>query len=1098
MSDDPNCLYLQLIFFIVIPVMESHYPFEIYKASAGSGKTYTLVREYLRLALAGPQGDGEADFRNILAITFTNKAANEMKDRVLSQLSTLASVGDGCDMGSALCEGLGWEREHLRQASARLRADILHHYSDFSVLTIDRFVVRLVRTFARELGLPLNFNVLTEHNELIDVSVDELLDMAGQEGNEELSEVLFHFAVSNMEHDDGYHIEREIRHLAERVLDEESIVHLQRLATRSLSDFISLHRSYDAANRHFVQSVTEAANKFFVLLNAHHIHADDLLYGAGGVYGWFLKNAQGDVSWPPSKRTVSFFEGEKHSGSKCSKSVADLVESLFGQMQGCYDALCGTIEREINYYNTRTVLLKKVFPLALLNRVLQLVEKQYGDLESVHISAFNKKIHEVVQEEPMPFIYERLGSRYSCVLIDEFQDTSRLQWQNLLPLVENCVASNGYALVVGDAKQAIYRFRQGDVAQFVALPHVDNSMHGALLSNPGMSKVITLEYNYRSLERIVTFNNALYSWLVTHLLSGNALLKRIFIGDNPERPDLCQQYMSANAGKGAVSMSFWTGDQQKSEVQASMWQRTYDIICDLVDNCGYDYSDIAILARKKKTLNAVSFFLSESDSDRRQTPMVSSESFLLSGSLAVQLLRSALLWVHDGFNALAATEVLTYMYRLHLLKHEYSERVAEQGLATVEDILSEEGYKIVREPLRSMSIYECCESLIREFRLQDVESDYVTSFLGCIHHYTSRNRDQIDAFVEWFDQQEHALATSDTLNAVRLSTIHKYKGLESPVVICLFPQERTRSNEIWVSLDDESLQLPSCPVPLPSGLGKPERPRTIYESKLQEEQSNIEIDLMDLLYVATTRPREKLFLLCHPMTKEGDSVNQPLPRWLMQFADAEPAGEKEQHTIPWKRLEAEGYIQYDYGDLAQPRAPHPKRQENPRVHPSLHFAPWETKVEVAKAPSAGGIVHVDARDFGLAMHELLSSVDDSSDVDAVVAHFCSVHAFPPRWQQLFHDGVVNLLSDPRTACFFDHRVTTYNECEMMYHGHILRPDRILFFPDQVWIVDFKTGDPEEAHTAQVRGYMQAIRSMGYATVKGFLLYTQTLQVDEVK
>lgn len=1079
--------------------------FVICKASAGSGKTYTLVREYLRLAFDVPGDDWSRQFRRILAITFTNKAAKEMKDRVMMWLDKMATQGTSTTMGAELAQILGWDDARLRLAAQSVHSAILHNYSDFAVSTIDSFMSRIVRTFARDLRLPMGFEVVTDDKVLRDVSTETLIDMAGQQNEDDLTEILWSYIGGKM--DEGstnffssnkstfgreYSVDGSISALAKELFKEDVPGYMQKLEQLSMRDFCQLRKKYLDDNAALEQQLADLGASVLQLCTDNGLTADSFFYGKTGVYSYFKHCAEKKMEGP-SKRAIDFFNGGKRVGTKVSPAEAAAVDRIYPEMESVFHAIVSLLEAELPFYHTRNAILKQLYPLALLNRIAKLIEQQYGEDEMIHISEFNKQINKVVQDEPMPFVYERIGSRYQYFLIDEFQDTSRMQWQNLLPLVTNSIAQGGYSLVVGDAKQAIYRFRQGDVRQFVALPEVDNPVHGDLLKHPGVSEVQRLEHNFRSTETVVGFNNEFYYWLANQRLAHNPLIHDIFIGKaaigGKEQSDLWQ---TPRRKGGRVSLDFLpVGKNQEKPVEA-MWQRVYEIIRHQVDEKGYRMRDITILGREGKILNAVADYLSASADGRTPIPMVSDTSFLLKNSRVVQLLRSALLWVADDHDKLSAVQVLELMRRLGLLSRDYADAVISPKSFNLEEVLQEEGYTLSRAALRDRSLYECCEALVRDLRLYDVETDYTISFLGRVQEYCRRHRNHIGEFVAWFDEQTFSLTTSEDLDAVRLSTVHKSKGLEAPVIIYVVPPQTDKPLKMWVSLEPykEKLALPIAPVAV---LKNDAGSDLLYADQLREEDARREVDAADLLYVATTRARDKFFFVgC----MQYGAVVEDFSGWLHDYVSRDPA---DGAPLTWQSETADGCERYVCGDDSD--APSETAADSASfetVHPTLHFAPWEEKVVVASESKVADDFSDDTPlQFGKAMHAILSQLTDESDVAALVDRFCSQYAVPDSWPSRLREQIAGLLAHPDSARFFDHRYKVYNECDLLFEGRLLRPDRVLFLPDDVWIVDFKTGEPEAAYYAQVESYKRALAAMGHATVRGFLLYTTTATVEEV-
>ena len=501
-------------------------PFVVTKAAAGSGKTFALVLEYLKLALAGPREGIGYRFRGILAITFTNKAANEMKQRIMQELDRMATEGvdpDSHTMGARLLEELNSSAPtpmtpaELQQRAAELQNAILHHYTDLSVMTIDSFMHRIVRTFAHDLGQPVSFEVMIDKQMMIDEAVEQLMSLVGTEGNEELTRLLQAYADSNMEDDHTYDVKGSVASLAKQLFEEDAWRRLEGLAALTPGDFHKIHSRYIDANRKVEQNLRTAGKKVMGLLANVGATVDDCYQKNSGYFGFFSRLASGEMK-PPGANTVKSLTGGSLTSPNCDRALAASIEALRPQMEELLANVQDCFEHDVVSYYSRRAILDRLYATALLGRMSELLKDYSHDNEVLHLSEFNRMINSIVEDEdnPAPFIFERLGNRYRHFLIDEFQDTSTMQWHNLVPLVENGVAQGRESLVVGDAKQAIYRFRQGDVAQFVRLPRVEGMVnHGLTLGLPGNSRQCLLDTNYRTARAVVGFNNSSRGWCAT-------------------------------------------------------------------------------------------------------------------------------------------------------------------------------------------------------------------------------------------------------------------------------------------------------------------------------------------------------------------------------------------------------------------------------------------------------------------------------------------------------------------------------------------------------------------------------------------------------
>lgn len=1033
--------------------------FIICRASAGSGKTYTLVKQYLQLAFSANERELPSRFARILAITFTNKAANEMKERILRELDNMAAQGTGCPMGEDIGKAMKLNDGTLRHYAEIVRKSILHNYSDFAVCTIDSFVHRLVRTFAHDLGLPMNFDVYLDNTELIQSAVDNLMALAGTEGQEELTEMLCDFAESRMEDGKNYMVEQQLKELAKELFKENTPEYLKDLKSISTAEFRQIHKDLRAENLAWLEQMKAKGAEALKVMQEADVEVGDFFRGNTGAGAYFKKISEGRLD-APNSYAIAYLEGDKLGGSKTPKDKLATLESIKPRLQEIHLGIADLREPGEKKYYTRKLLMKNLYALALMNKMNELVAEFSHENEIVHLSEFNKQINAVVQDEPTPFIYERIGNRYYNYLIDEFQDTSRLQWQNLVPLIENGVGGGHTSLVVGDGKQAIYRFRQGDVEQFVDLPHVDNAVHGRLLEHPGTSIVDRLERNFRTAGTVVEFNNSFFDWAIRNRFGDNDELKQIYIGES-ETPDLAQIPMKDG---GYVQVGFWN---TKTEPER-LWNEMLEDIRMLTEEKGYSLRDITILARNKNTLAEISTFLTAQGID-----VVSSESFLLTQSLVVMMMRSLLQYLLDGNDRVAAQRVLLYLYRLGKVKQRYSEPFLKTHQdVDLDAILQNEGLTLNCQYLRHLGLYDCCEEALRALQLDGIESAYTATWLNVVAKYSSAHRQDLAEFLEWFDEKKDTLSTStaNDLDAIQLMTIHKAKGLESPVVMYPVMNRQDKTDGIWVHIDPEE------GLPLPASMVTPKKDEhTIFDAEYEEEVRKSDMDNMNVLYVALTRPKEKLMLYCQePPKTPGKQYTSLLNDF---FATRDDAKEVRTNVVclgensPKKKKEAET-----------------NGIENVELK-GVTFPSWSHRIAIAEqASKLFGEVDTTAATRGTQMHELLSMIGSIEDSHNAVEMYCKRNKLADNEKEELMAMLDGMLKQEQVSKFFAPEHACKNECSMVWQGEVLRPDRIVFTPTETWVVDFKTGAPKIEHHDQVMRYCDAIRAMGYPEVRGYLLY----------
>lgn len=1081
-------------------------PFIVYKASAGAGKTYALVREYLKMAFSLGENRLDEGFRSILAITFTKKATGEMKDRILKDLAIIAKApavpgtgGIAADVLDGLnTDGIVTTPEQLQRMAEKLRSTILHYYTDLSVSTIDSFMHRIVRTFAHDLGQPANFEVTTEQQKMLDEAVANIMSLAGTAGNEELTDVLQAFAESRMEDGKSFNLESEIGKLGKQLFMEDAVEHLRELAALDLKDFKSIRQHLMAERKRMEALVQAKGNEMIALLSAAGLDADTAAGKKNGYYGYFCKLAKGQMV-EIQKSVKNAFEEGKFTAAKCPAALAASVDAMRPQLTAKYEELKVLLEDAVPRCNSCEVLRKNIYTMALLNLLDKQLRLYARDNDMVHLSDFNKMINAVVEDEenPAPFVFERLGNRYRHMLIDEFQDTSVMQWHNLVPLVENGVSQGMESLVVGDGKQSIYRFRQGDVQQFVRLPKVDGMRHhGKTLSMPGNYSVENIKHNRRSAEAIVNFNNELFNFLAREVYSDNPLVQSIYIGRDangdllPEPEQELRQELYKKE-KGHVEVTFVAkadaADEGFDTVEDAIYDGVLRTILRLKEKCGYSYKDIVVLARTNAQLASIGRYLMQ----HSDVPQTSTESFYLVESHAVMAVVAVLRMLHNGADRTADADLAFRLAALGIDGGRWATLTDQWAEASNPQYPKQSSNQAINLPyLASLDLYDCCEEIVRMLRLDGVDTLYVASFLNYVADFASHHRQDVGEFLKWFDDKNSggdarkklSAASSDDVDAVQLMTIHKAKGLGKPVVICPLFFEMVHSPRVWVEVPDDlsaadGPKLPTAFVDLPDK-------KTCFDSVRKQEVMMNEVDELNMLYVALTRPTEQLYLFC---PDPGD-IQNPKPRDLRY------------PTLLYRFVNAKGY---DPGDAVfvhlekeDDGGEAPKRQENVR---RLSYADWADRVLIA-SPSEQSLTPLQESKirFGTYAHDLLAAVRHAGEVEEAIVRFAAKGLATDDEMAHLADLARRAVSDPAARRFFDPAYEVKNECELVRDGRRERPDRVVLTPQETWVVDFKTGEHLDLYASQVQSYCEALRLMGYPNVSGWLLYLEPkVEVEQV-
>lgn len=1046
--------------------------FIICKASAGSGKTYTLVRQYIEIAIASPSRL-ETGFEHILAITFTNKAASGMKARIMKRLRLIIMEDpDSQDLIDEMSKHLGISHDETVRRCTVLQSAILHNYSSFAVCTIDSFVHRIVRTFAHDLNLPMNFNLLIDNAEVVQTSVDELLSLAGTDKEKALTRVLCSFTESKMINGTGYEVSKQIKDLTKEIFKEESPAFLSKLKDISTDHFIDTHERLSKANVAFETKLKTAASAFVDACVKADLGVNDFPNKDKGIYPFFLSLAKGDYSKVNSdhKRVKECYAKGNILAKNTPPAVRPRLESVTPDFMKAYGIIGPLLSSELRNYNTRRILLANLYCLALLDKINKIKNLFYSENESVHISEFNKRIAAEIVNEPTPFIYERIGSRYTNYLIDEFQDTSKLQWENFLPLLDEAMTHRFSAdtaepgtqsLVVGDGKQAIYRFRQGDVRQFINLPKVRDGIHGKSLQFN--YHIDTLDCNYRTLETVVEFNNNLFNHIIRNSFADNEYLANLYLGDetiqqDPEaRPDLWQD--SQEKG-GFVSVSF---PGKADEVYDAVMRE----IRHQVDDLGYNYGDIMVLARKNDILSDLSRYLSVNSVPGKEIPIESSESFILSTSRTVRLLQALLKYIFNPSDRVAALQVM------QLLPVPTDVWMLKEDRYDLAKLLGRLGVNFNIDYLRSLSLYDCCETLLRLFSLQGRDTAYVATFLNAVAKYCERGNADLGGFIDYFDKNIDNLSSSTVSdsNAVKFMSIHKAKGLESRIVIYAMVGEVQSGSSLWVDVDKSS------EFGVPVAFVRTNSCDSEFSDVFREEALMSDMDRINVFYVAMTRPEEKLVVIGENKYKSGGVDEWSL---LHNFVSHYDKASKDTPVA---------YERYTVG-VDAPNTAKPKSPSQPLMVSSVSYPSWTDRIDIAsKNEALLSSVDEDSRRYGILIHDLLSRIMTIDDVHDVVDGYCSSHDLTSETEVI--ENRIKRMIEANNR-FFDKGARVLCETSLFFGGEVLRPDRLVFFDDETWVVDFKSGVynalTHAKYEEKVSQYVDAVKAMGYPNVKSAILY----------
>ncbi len=1066
--------------------------FKLYKASAGSGKTYTLVKEFLILCLSS---NNSFSYKGILAVTFTNKAANEMKAKIMSYLDGIINNDQGSkNMKEDLLEIIGVDYDTLRDRAIKLYDDILHNYSDLNVSTIDSFIQQVSRSFARELNIPSQYKVVLDNDDLFDDLIQRIDARIGKD-DVFITRILSEFLRYNLSEENTWHLDTPIKEFLEKLLKENAYKkgELSNIVTINEEQYVEIEKYLDdkiSYYKNLIKTNIENINSFNI---NNGLSFDDY----NKVLPSLLNKIEKDINTEPksfiNKTLIDILSGEKNwnKNKKICVGESERLQLLeyFSNILESHSALFIV-----------NIVKKNLYLYVLRGTLLNIIKEYTEETNKVHISEFNKRISDIIDDCSVPFIYERIGSRYKHFFIDEFQDTSVLQWFNFLPLINNSL-SEGYAnLLVGDAKQAIYRFRSGEVEQIIKLPKIHKKEDKKYLDECEKNidanySEFSLDTNYRSKKNIINFNNSFFKSAKNQLK--DKTYESVYT-DNMEQkcnyePGDYEGYVKADVFK---TENFIEEGKKRYSVKKLKEAINMAMLNDIniLKEKGFSYSDITILVRSNSDGSLIADFLAKNN-----IPVISSESILLKSSDKVQLIILALRHLVDVNNDVIR---LTLAFYQNLIGSVATQEIDDSSLTKALNTNIDEN-KFAELRSKSLSVYDLCIGIMKMYNMSTVDDVFLQYFMNTVHDWQSNENADIRAFLDFWEKKSNSLFVkiSGKIDAVQIMSIHKSKGLEFRAV--LYPYAITKipdfhPNEEWLSFKNETgfnllndmPHLDKFILPIKSALIG-----TSLESHYHREYYKAAFDDINILYVAMTRPKELLYIY----TDNGKSKDNPDNFFIDYFNQTEI--ESNDERLVFECEECEEKTTYSLGEVkcfekkkeVIQELEHKKGEKYPTIDISCMINNKPDTTMFWKKDE-----DLNPREWGVLVHEIFSKINTIDDAPIVLRRYVN-------------DGVIdhnesdNILAQFKKVAemeeikeAFSPDAIVKNEMEILVgnaeshnasKAKILRPDRYVELKDKVIVIDYKTGAPEEEHYGQLRQYMLVLREMiSHKNIEAFLVY----------
>ena len=1112
--------------------MEEH--LTVYRASAGSGKTFTLAVEYISLLVKDPE-----NYQHILAVTFTNKATQEMKMRILSQLYGIAnSLQSSQQYFNKVKEKTNMPDAVIRNNARAALTLLIHRYNNFRILTIDAFFQQVLRNLAHELGQTANLRVDLNNEEITEKAVDQMIESL--EKGQPVLQWISTYINNSIEDDNGWNIIGKIKTFGTNIFKDFYKAHEANLKEQlSNADDFKVYETTLRKRRNDIRKTFNSKAKS-ILNEIKNANLDIPSNYRSGLYKYLTDSAIAPLTNKPLKAGVlkANESPQNWTSSKCAKADKQQIETLAAEVLSAQlSELIAYNNDNWNEFQSIQLTLSHLSELRLLHAIADAVDNLTKDTNRFMLSNTQALLKELIADSDTPFIFERIGARLKHVMIDEFQDTSTIQWQNFQVLLANCMAQElSQNLIVGDIKQSVYRWRQGD---WGILNNIEKSFAHQKI------RLKTLDYNYRSEKRIIDFNNAFWEQCVANTAKEVAQ-------DDAEKAKIVQKAYEDVAQKthkttenGFVKISLYPSKVMKDAVLEELIETIKELF-----NNGYggkNQSKIAILVRSKSNIQDIVNALLQAFGN--EINIVSDEAFRLDASLSVNIIVSAMHLLTHPDDVLTRGK-LVKLYNQEVLKKpltdtdllvsinesnnidtknidkkERRKLATEQQMAKLNSQLPPE-YVANRELLLGLPIVDLVDKLFMLFGLDQLEgqSSYICTLYDTLNDFLKDHTADIDDFInEWENSLSSKTIQSDEIEGIRIMTIHKSKGLEFDNVIIPFCNwEMEKKGTLWCETKNKPAPYNKLPL-LPIDFSRDKLIGTVFEDDYKEEHFQNIVDNLNLLYVAFTRASKNLFVFGLRQGKTTlDNIAKGTPPGNRSYA-IELALRQVSEQLQGSSLsfpdDIGSEIHFEYGTLVPET--HEKEHavaDNPfLIKPDKHIVSIATYPQAATFKQSNKSIEfvkgedVDPSDrtryikIGNVLHQLFSTIYTTADI-------------PARLNELEQQGIIyndeitsaqlrtrieDAITNPQVQEWFSKRWQLYNECTILEYNKDTnemeehRPDRVMTDGKEFVVVDFKFGKEREEYKKQVQQYMEILIRMGHKKVSGYLWYVVKNNVVEV-
>jgi len=1033
-----------------------------YRASAGSGKTYQLVLEYLALALK----DGKRDnFKHILAITFTNKAAAEMKERILSSLKTL-SKGEDDELKKNLLDKDKTLRNIEHQAGKVLKK-ILHNYSNFAVTTIDSFINRLVRSFTYETDIPAGFDVELNLNRMNNFITGNIFSDIG--ADPDTTKIILEFVFDKISRNQSWNVETNITSMLAEINREKKEAQLEMLSEMAPETFLEIARELKKIFSEFMEEVIILAKEGAKIIESSGVPYYEYSYKDKGAAAYIIKVSK--LEKYQFKKFSGMSDTNFRKGSWTTKTMdkdtMEKIEHISEELDSLHSRMVTLKDGKFKEVITLYYIFENVYILGLIGKIREYLNEYKAEYNVVPIYDLTRNVHRIIREGDIPFIYYILGDSFENIMIDEFQDTSEMQWDSLFPLIENSISEEKTSLGVGDLKQSIYRWRGGET------DIMDRKIHEQFKRWGGID-IQDLPNNFRSRENIVKFNNKLFRSAEKYE-GPNEFLSRIY----------SKPVQNCKGGDGGfVSLTFVNPKEEEITIPERVKKIVDECVCS-----GFSLSDIAVLTRKKKTGREIANHLVSSGFS-----IITPELLILHNNPAAIFMIDLLKFTGDNTQKPVLADILFFISK-YFKGDIWNEKLTEQyfidsegtALPDCVEQFIESGNLILRFPL-----YEAAEELIRIFDLKRSlkysSSGYLTAFLDMIKDYSTKEGGGISGFLEWWKEYgtDYSVPTPENNDGVTLMTIHKAKGLEFPVVITPYSDWKEKSGgNLWLKTDDPSIKIEGYNPPYFVNKIKA-LDSTLFSEGWREENFRAELDDLNLFYVACTRAKDALFIFAEDKELKGDKYKNLS---LLRDISGSDYFEDNNNGI------------FEKGVLKKVDSKPGKRTTETIEDKELLSTSWSGKITIRQRSEKFWDITPEENlkkiDRGILIHEILSEIRERVTPENILNRMVYSGKILKEESDEIGDQIREMFDIKEVKGWFYGDGEFLAEQPLLSKKGTFRPDRVIISGDSVIVVDFKTGREKDSDIIQVEEYKSLIKDMGYRDVRGVIFYLGSMSIREV-